>query len=258
MPATKIIQQNKAHILYDACVISTPSEDLFNPQWLVQQTKQKIEIKPVAHESNDAMGLQPMSMGRGAAWFVDYDKQQWVLRHYRRGGMLARWNKQLYLGVSLEATRAWQEWRLLNSLYALDLPVPQPVAAWVTWPYGRWSGLYKAAILINRIPHAMTLAEKCQRQNVSVEIWRSVGQCIRMFHNHNVYHADLNANNILFDQNDKVYLIDFDKGCIKSNGMWKAENLNRLHRSLLKLQGMYAGFGFLEKDWGVLLDVYKG
>lgn len=241
MTSTKIIQQNKSHILYDACVISKPSENLFDPEWLAKDAA----IQPIGHADN--------VMGRGAAWFVEYNAQQWVLRHYLRGGMVAACNKELYLGFSLSATRAWVEWNLLQTLITLNLPVPQPVAACVSWPYSRFAGLYKAAILIKKIPNAMTLAEKCQQKNTDRDMWKSVGQCIKKFHAHNVYHADLNANNILFDQNNKIYLIDFDKGSIKSGNRWKAENVNRLHRSLIKLQGLHKDFEFSNNDWSMLM-----
>ena len=227
---------------------------MFSPEWLAQQA----EIKQIGQieVSQDQSTAQQIQMGRGAAWFVDYDNHQWVLRHYQRGGMVAHWNKQYYMGMSLGVTRAWKEWYLLNSLFSLGLPVPQPIAACVNWPFGRMSCLYKAAILINRIPDAMTLAEKCQ-QSVSIETWQNVGRCIRKFHRHGVYHADLNANNILFDQSDKIYLIDFDKGGIRPDGTWKDDNLNRLYRSLVKLQGLHDDFNFSEEDWLALIEAYK-
>ena len=103
----------------------------------------------------------------------------------------------------------------------------------------------------------MTLAEKCQQQGMSKELWKRIGLCIRKFHSHGVYHADLNANNILLDQDDMVYLIDFDKGETRSRGAWEMENLNRLHRSLLKLQSLHDGFEFSEEEWGEMMDAYK-
>jgi len=245
MASTKIIQQNKSHILYDASVISKPSANLFDPEWLEKEAK----VQPIAHDD--------IVMGRGAAWFVEYDAQQWVLRHYQRGGMVARWNKELYVGVSLAATRAWKEWYLLNELFTRGLPVPQPIAACISWPYSRIAGLYKAAIIIKKIPAAMTLAEKCQQQDSDSPIWKKAGKCIQQFHSHGVYHDDLNANNILFDENDKVYLIDFDKGRLKTGDGWKPENLNRLNRSLLKLQGLHEGFKFSDEDWAALMEAYE-
>jgi len=245
MASTKIIQQNKSHILYDASVISKPSEHLFDPEWL----RKEASIQPIGHAE--------IVMGRGAAWFVDFENQQWVLRHYQRGGMVARWNKELYAGISLSATRAWKEWHLLNELFTQGFPVPQPIAACVSWPYSRGAGLYKAAIIIKKIPGAITLAEKCQQQNSDSSTWKKVGECIQKFHAHSVYHADLNANNILFDENNNIYLIDFDKGSIKSGEAWKPENLNRLNRSLVKLQGLHESFKFSNEDWTALMEAYS-
>lgn len=251
MASTKIVQKNNNHILYDASVISKPSDDLFKPEWYEQESN----IEQIGqHSESDSV----LSMGRGAAWFVTYNQRQWVLKHYKRGGMVAKWNKEYYFGMALSNTRAWKEWYFLNSLHSIGLPVPKPVSACVSWPFGRVLGIYKAAIIIDRITGAMTLAEKCQHKKMDQTMWSSVGKCIRKFHAHGVYHSDLNANNILFDQNDNVFLIDFDKGCIRSSGAWEQENLSRLQRSLLKLQGMHDGFSFSDEEWGELMEGYDG
>ena len=238
--SVKIIQQNNSYILYDASIISNPEQGLFDPHWLQQHAD-------VTHNTQ----------GRGAAWLIDYQQYHWVLRHYKRGGMVARWNKEHYLGWSLNNTRAWKEWRLLSKLFSLGLPVPQAVAAYVTWPLGRASGFYKAAILLNKINDAKTLAQKIQEKSLNSATWKDIGHCIRSFHDHDVYHADLNANNILFDENGKIYLIDFDRGCIKQDGSWKNENIKRLHRSLVKLKGIHSNFYFTETDWSELVLAYE-
>lgn len=55
-----------------------------------------------------------------------------------------------------------------------------------------------------------------------------------------------------------IYLIDFDKGCIRNgSSCWKAANLERLQRSLHKLQGSTrGGLHFSDTDWQALLDGY--
>lgn len=237
----QVIRQNKSHILYDASIIAKPDENLFDPLWL----EKNAGTKPV-HQG-----------GRGAAWFVDYQQHRWVMRQYKRGGMVARWNKQHYLSWSLENTRAWKEWHLLNKLQSLNLPVPKPVAACIRWPYSQFAGLYKAAIIIEQIPDAKTLAEKLQSYPLPKDSWQKIGQCIRSFHNHGVFHADLNANNILFDDEDKLYLIDFDKGDIRQPGEWQNDNIKRLHRSLLKLKSQQQNFNFSEQDWSELVLAYE-
>ena len=58
---------------------------------------------------------------------------------------------------------------------------------------------------------------------------------IAEFHNHGIYHADLNAGNILISEK-LVYLIDFDhsKQC-HPRKMWQNANMKRLKRSIDKL-----------------------
>ena len=255
MASVKIIQKYNHSILYDSSVLNRPDEELFDPDWLTEHAK----IQEVGFESAtvEASTDQSMAMGRGAAWFVEHEGQHWVLKHYRRGGLMAKWNKSHYLSCSLTNNRAWREWYLLNSLFSLGLPVPQPIAAQVRWPFGRLLFIYQAAIIIKRIPNAMTLAEKCQQQSISPQDWLNVGRCIKDFHQRGVYHADLNANNILFAMDNKVYLIDFDKGRIRRDGAWKVENINRLQRSLIKLQSQYKTFSFSEENWQSLVASYQ-
>ncbi|HEX7966494.1 MAG TPA: 3-deoxy-D-manno-octulosonic acid kinase [Gammaproteobacteria bacterium] len=186
--------------------------------------------------------------GRGSAWILDRGGEQWVLRHYRRGGFAAKLSADLYLWTGLEGTRAWREWRLLDSLYKEDLPVPQPVAVRVT----RHGLFYRADLITRRIGEARSLAERLQGDARRIP-WGAIGACIRRFHDAGVCHADLNAHNLLLDEEAKVYLIDFDRGARRRSGDWKQENLARLRRSLDRLLGRASDAG----DWAALLEGYR-
>lgn len=185
--------------------------------------------------------------GRGAAWMLKYGEHEWVLRHYRRGGVPGRFVRDLYLWIGLGNSRPWWEWRLLDALYREGLPVPQPVAARV-----RRSGLlYRGDLITRRIPAARNLAERLASGGDIP--WTGVGRCLRRFHDAGVCHADLNAHNILLDGSGVIYLIDFDRGTRRDAGPWRQANLSRLKRSLDKLSG---GDGFNLKAWGALLEGY--
>ena len=54
-----------------------------------------------------------------------------------------------------------------------------------------------------------------------------------------VNHTDLNIHNILIDDKDKVWIIDFDKCHQASEGRWRELNLERLKRSFLKEKGKF-------------------
>lgn len=186
--------------------------------------------------------------GRGSTWIVSRGAEQWVLRHYRRGGLPARFNRDLYLWTGLASSRAWREWRLLDLLYKEGLPVPQPVAARVE----RHGFFYRADLLTRRVPDAKSVAERLTG-GASLP-WEGVGATVRRFHDAQVRHADLNVHNILVDAAGRIFLLDFDRGARAAGDAWKPANLRRLHRSLLKVGGAGASS---QDHWQRFLKGYQ-
>jgi 3-deoxy-D-manno-octulosonic acid kinase len=126
--------------------------------------------------------------------------------------------------------------------------------AWVT----RNGLFYQADIATLRIPQAQSVAQILQGQSLTESSWLAIGQCIRQFHEHGVYHADLNANNILQDNEQKVYILDFDRGELRRpGGKWQQANLDRLLRSFNKIKAHSETFYFSESDWRALLKGYQ-
>jgi 3-deoxy-D-manno-octulosonic acid kinase len=190
--------------------------------------------------------------GRGETCFYRAEDKTWALRHYLRGGFIARFLHDQYLGLRLKKTRAWEEWHLLNQMQALKLPVPKPVAASVIK-----SGLfYRADLITEFLDNTETLSDILENSNIDASVWLELGKVVRLFHNHSVFHSDLNARNILLDENKKIYLIDFDRCSFKQGDDWKENNLNRLKRSLLKFKSKVENFNFEESDWQSLLKGY--
>lgn len=192
------------------------------------------------------------SGGRGAAWFLGgASGTEFVLRHYRRGGLVSRVSDDSYLFLGKKRVRSFAEFRLLQHLYEQNFPVPEPIAA----RYNRHHGVcYSASILIARIPGTQPFAELMEQ--VSGSVWHSLGALIRRFHDANVHHADLNCYNILVSDG-RLYLIDFDRGRLESptaSTSWKAKNIARLHRSILKVAGDESGW--LGARWANLLAGY--
>lgn len=200
------------------------------------------------------------SGGRGQAWFLESGEVSAVLRVYQRGGLLAGINQQTYFAIQAEHSRAFKEWRMLNTMYEQGLPVPRPIAASICrWPIAP-SPFYRAHILIEKIKASRTLDERLARKPLDEERWKAIGRCIALFHQHGIYHADLNANNVMLDDESKVYLIDFDKSEYRQNNAnnWKLANLQRLKRSLLKQQTLHSQYYFTEPEWQYLLSAYRG
>lgn len=221
--------------LYDADVLSSAKTELFDVEH---------------HQNQDT--LQGDAQGRGLAWFVSLQEGAAVLRHYRRGGWM-RILGDRYLWTGLERTRALREWRLLAELNRLGLPVPRPLAARVV----RRGIVYRADIITRRIENSHTLAVRLETSPLSLQEWAGLGRCIRRFHDAGVYHADLNAQNILLDAAGGIYLIDFDRGQIKGQGKrWKLRNLARLLRSLAKFRRRHSHFAFDLADFEWLKKGY--
>jgi 3-deoxy-D-manno-octulosonic acid kinase len=85
-----------------------------------------------------------------------------------------------------------------------------------------------------------------------------VGAEIARFHAHGVYHADLNAHNILLTD-ASVWLIDFDRGELRHPARaWQQANLARLKRSLLKIGAARNGEAEFERDlWLPLVAAWE-
>ena len=58
--------------------------------------------------------VQGGAKGRGTTHFVQIDGKDCVLRHYRRGGMVARVMGDRYWRATLPESRAWREWHQIG------------------------------------------------------------------------------------------------------------------------------------------------
>jgi 3-deoxy-D-manno-octulosonic acid kinase len=195
------------------------------------------------------------AQGRGNTYSFIYQKYHFFLRHYQRGGLFGPLLGDYYLWTGLQNTRAWREFDLLIDMAASGLPVPRPVAAMVR----RTRGLYQADIVTECIPEASTLADLLLQGTVDKSTWNNIGCCIHHFHDHGIFHADLNARNILIDDSKKIWLIDFDRSFQGKPGLrQKKSNLRRLLRSLRKVWPKADDNQNLVRAWNSLLHGYAG
>lgn len=169
--------------------------------------------------------------GRGSSLFLQATgNEQWVLRPYRRGGLIAKLSEKNYLWIGAEHTRAFRELRLTASLYDRGLPVPRPVACCVT----RNGLAYQAELLTVRVPAARAFASVLEEGGAHKALLMSIGAMIKRFHQVGLDHVDLNARNILIDAHETPWLIDLDRCRLRQSGRWQKTNLDRLARSIRK------------------------
>jgi len=192
--------------------------------------------------------------GRGGAFELSFKNDTFVLRRYKRGGLIQKLHQSKYVWTGISLTRPWREWLLLYRLYNWNLPVPQPVAARAM----RQGFTYQAEILTRKVQHTQSLAWSLSHGKLTDRDWRRIGECIRRFHDAHVFHADLNAHNVLMDFDQAIWIIDFDRGKLNPPlPLWKVMNLKRLKSSLSKLQNQQPSLVFSPKDWEELLKGYK-
>jgi 3-deoxy-D-manno-octulosonic acid kinase len=220
-------------MLYDAACLDHPDPAVFDP----------------AHWQRQG-AMHAATGGRGTIAFVTTARgERWVLRHYRRGGMVARLVQDKYFWLGAEATRSFREWRLLRQLRAWGLPVPQPIAAC----YQRGLLSYRADLVTAELPTRLTLAQALAAGPLDAARWDALGRCIGDLHAHGVQHADLNAHNLLLGDSGEVYVLDLDRGRIRARGPWEQQVLARLQRSLIKVTAGLPSDRYGTTQWHALL-----
>jgi 3-deoxy-D-manno-octulosonic acid kinase len=226
-------------IVYDAELLSKHNlvvgHALFEPEfWLARQA------------------ASALSGGRGQVYFINEGHCHWVLRHYRRGGLIGKLVADRYLWLGAAATRSFREWHLLAQLHAQGLPVPRPVAA----GYLRSGLLYRADLITAALAQARTLTQCLESAPLDAQVWQHLGRTLARFHAVGVQHADLNAHNIVFDDSQQIFVLDFDRGRMrKIDPVWISKVLQRLLRSLIKLRTQ-RDIHFQMTDWQLLLQAH--
>jgi 3-deoxy-D-manno-octulosonic acid kinase len=233
MTAEQVIATPGGGIVYDASLGRKPQAAWFTREFWIRRHS-----------------LAEMTGGRGAVSLLRMDEESWVLRHYRRGGLIAHLSDDRYWWTGAARTRSFAEWRLLAELRRRELPVPEPIAA----AYARSGLTYRADLITRELPASRTLATAIA-QHADAVVWRAVGLTIARFHAQGVHHADLNANNILIADTGVIYLLDFDRGRLRARGAWEARVLERLRRSIAKISER-AAVPLDEYGWQQLLEAY--
>ncbi|MFV1467957.1 3-deoxy-D-manno-octulosonic acid kinase [Idiomarina sp. HD9-110m-PIT-SAG05] len=234
----KTEQTPRGLIRYDSDIIETIEDKHFSAQYWQQQ-------KAIAGNST----------GRATVWFIQQGDLGLLLRHYYRGGLVGKINKDRFLREPAEKSRAIHEFDLLCKLRDIGLPVPRPVAARME-KTGVFS--YKADILVEVIPGAVDVYRLLREKQLSAELWQKLGSAIKQLHDTGVYHSDLNCHNLMLDDNDKAWIVDFDKCDFRESGEWKEANIQRLLRSLRKEKEKNETFYWKEsRDWPELLTGYR-
>ncbi len=195
-------------------LIATPYVERFRTEWFEAEG-----------------GSEGLEGGRGSVGVIATPVGTLVRRNYLRGGLPRHLIRDRYLWTGAERTRSFREFVVTHALHQAGLPVPEPIAAcyWRSW-FG-----YRATLLTRLIPNARGLHSRLPESSQPDELLNEVAEVIARLHAHRVWHADLNATNILVDDAGTIWLIDFDRAELGADAHGRlAGNLERLLRSLRK------------------------
>lgn len=175
------------------------------------------------------------NIGRTETFFFSANNQEYVLKHYYRGGLLRFLVKNHYVYTAQDRTRPFIEWRMLSDLYQQGFAVPRPIAACYTLR----GSCYTGSLITSSCRPAIPLSEFLGISTMNSDLWFDLGKLIRDVHQKGVDLPDLNASNILYDSKPrKFWFIDFDSTKVYASGLSERTcqaNLNRLKRSFEKI-----------------------
>jgi 3-deoxy-D-manno-octulosonic acid kinase len=179
--------------------------------------------------------------GRGGARAVDLGANlAVVLRPYRRGGFIARFNRDLFFGCR---PRPWRELAVTEQLRARGVPTVEVLAAAVRWIV---PACYRGVLVSREVPEAVNLWEELQRveppqRAVACE---AAAAATRLLHDRGAVHPDLNLQNYLVRRRRgtvEVFIIDCDRVDLRAaTAADRQKAFERLCRSIRRLDPMCA------------------
>ena len=196
-----------------------------------------------------------MLQGRGPVPVLTTPRGRWVVRHYQRGGRLAApLLNDRYLRVGLP--RPLREALASDEVRRRGIPTPR-VMAGAVYPAGAF---YRADLMTEFVADAMDLAHILFQQDRTrrerSDVLREVGRLVARSAAAGVDHADLNARNVLVEQQRGGPLplfLDLDRCRVLPPGIRADPRamLDRLIRSLRKHEGQHAR-PVAAEEWAVL------
>ncbi len=155
-----------------------------------------------------------------------------VVKSYTRGGVIRYFNRQTYLKFS--RYRCQSEYDLLLFLDRLGVSVPEPIA------FGYQGRLFYHAWLVTReIQNSCTLAEFSKKNPEKTRMLiNDLARQLNILVENQIHHVDLHPGNVLVDNQDNLYIIDFDKARTTPQNRQKLKKkyLCRWQRAVLKHQ----------------------
>ena len=197
-------------------------------------------LEPLAAAELEA--LPAAAHGRGTICRLATPDGNLLIRKCHRGGLLRLINRDRYL----TPRRPIDELRLCREAAARGVPVCSAAGAiverrapfWLCWLA---TEEIEEAIDVGEYLRSLPAAPTPEAAAEKRRIIDAAGRAICTMHDAGLYHADLQAKNILVRRGSSIelFFIDLDKSRICPAGLaepMRADNLRRLNRSVMKTQ----------------------
>jgi len=153
------------------------------------------------------------TFGRAEVIKLVYETQNYVVRIYKRGGIVRSINKSLFgknIGYPLNSRPVF-EYNILCQLRKSGIKVPQVISCLVK---SRFSLFYQGALITKEIVKAENLLSLMIKRELDIleiaEYCFLAGKEVRKVLEMGILHVDLHPGNVLIS-NGSAFLIDFDK-----------------------------------------------
>ena len=198
-------------------------------------------------------GAETVAGGREAHPVVDLaNGERAVVRRYRRGGLVRRFNRELYFG----GNRAFDELRATERARAGGVRAPVVVLAVERPALMGYRAMLATLLVPGARDAAAWLASASDEERRTM--LREAGRQLGAMHAGGVGHPDVNLRNLLVaageDGAPAVWLLDFDRAQVFPGAATSARrerDLRRLARSARKLAAPFGADG-----WAALRDGY--
>ena len=131
-----------------------------------------------------------------------------AVKYYHRGGFVRHLIKKRYLKWG--KTRSQKEYELLQKVRSLGINAPEPIA----FAY-RGCLFYQSWLVTREIKQHQTLAKlSLLNEKRTRFVMGNVMEQISALIKNNILHVDLHPGNVIIDNQDRIYILDFDKGDI--------------------------------------------
>ena len=153
-----------------------------------------------------------------------------AVKVYTRGGLINHVTRHHYLRTG--KTRCQKEFEMLAAARQFGISVPDPIA----YAY-RGRLIYRGWLVTREVHRPLNLAQLCitDEKRCRPALVALADQICRMV-DHQLIHVDLHPGNVLIDDTDRVYIVDFDRARIDNWSQTKLRRhyISRWNRAVVK------------------------